>query len=339
MKATIIHVADEAGVSVATVSRVVNGNYPVREETRKKVQLAIDRLQYLPNIQARELNMQCSTSIGVVVPSLYNMFFAEVINGIEDRLQSESYSLLLCCAKNNSEKEAKCINELMSRNVSGIIVISPNTENVETKFYDRIVKQQALVFINSYVKIPDISYVSSDEDMGMRRAIRHLLDYGHKKILFVRGVNSDSYRIKEAAYCEVMREKGIFNPDYIINIGEGNSTDTVDNTMYKLMDMMLHIDVTAMLCCNDLMAVGAVNACKKMGRSIPMDISIIGYDNISLSHFIEPKLTTMDQNMFALGSNAAELLIEKIKTGISKRVVLDNVLVERETTGPCLLCK
>jgi len=94
-----------------------------------------------------------------------------------------------------------------------------------------------------------------------------------------------------------------------------------------------------MVCCNDLMAVGAVNACKKMGRSIPMDMSIIGYDNISLSHFIEPKLTTMDQNMFALGSNAAELLIEKIKTGISKRVVLDNVLVERETTGPCLLYK
>jgi len=102
------------------------------------------------------------------------------------------------------------------------------------------------------------------------------------------------------------------------------------------MDMMLNLDATAIFTCNDLMAVGAVNACKKMGLQIPRDMSIIGYDNIALSHFIEPKLTTMDQNMFALGSTAAELLIEKIQTGKNKKVVLDNVLIERDTTGPCL---
>jgi LacI family transcriptional regulator len=336
MKATIIDVAAKASVSVATVSRVVNGNYPVKEETRQRVMKVIEELRYVPNIQARELNMQKSTTIGVVVPSLYNMFFAEVINGIEDYLSRDSYSLLLSCAKNDPKQEAKCINDFISRNVSGIIVISPNTENIETNFYERLVQHQSIVFINSYAKLPNISYVSNDEDMGSRMALQYLLDYGHKKILFLRGINSDSYQIKEDAYIEIMKKKGLYNPAYIVNVGEGNGTETVDNSMYKLMDMMLNLDATAIFTCNDLMAVGAVNACKKMGLQIPRDMSIIGYDNISLSHFIEPKLTTMDQNMFALGTNAAELLIEKIQTGKNKKVVLDNVLVERDTTGPCL---
>ena len=91
---------------------------------------------------------------------------------------------------------------------------------------------------------------------------------------------------------------------------------------------------TAIMCCNDLMGVGALNACKRLGRKVPDDISVIGYDNISLSRLVEPKLTTMDQNMFQLGSNAASLLIEKIKGGQSKRITLDNVLITRESTGP-----
>lgn len=334
MKATIIDVAQKAGVSVATVSRVVNGNYPVKEETKKRVRLVIEELQYVPNIQARELNMQRSTSIGVVVPSLYNMFFAEVIDGIEEQLRSDSYSLLLCCAKNDSQQESKCITDLMSRNVSGIIVISPNTENIETNFYDRIVPMQPLVFINSYAKISNISYVANDEDQGTRLALQKLLEYGHERILFVRGVNSDSYTIKEQAYVDVMKQHGLFHEEYMINIGEGNSTDTVDNTTLKLMDPIAEIHATAILASNDLMGVGAVNACKKLGLSVPSDVSVIGYDNISLSHIVEPKLSTMDQNMKELGANAAGLLIEKIKTGKNKKVVLTNTFIERDTTGP-----
>jgi len=334
MKATIIDVAQKAGVSVATVSRVVNGNYPVKEETKKRVRLVIEELQYVPNIQARELNMQRSSTIGVVVPSLYNMFFAEVIDGIEEQLRSDSYSLLLCCAKNDPKQEAKCITDLMSRNVSGIIVISPNTENIETNFYDRIVPMQPLVFINSYAKISNISYVANDEDQGTRLALQKFLDYGHERILFVRGVNSDSYTIKEQAYIDVMKQRGLFHEEYMINIGEGNSTSTVDNTMLKLMEPIQELKATAILASNDLMGVGAVNACKKIGLSVPGDVSVIGYDNISLSHIVEPKLSTMDQNMKELGGNAAGLLIEKIKTGKNKKIVLTNIFIERDTTGP-----
>ena len=334
MKATIVDVAKKAGVSVATVSRVVNGNYPVRETTRQRVHAAIDELQYVPNLQARELNMQRSTTIGVVVPGLYNMFFAEVIDGIEDNLRRGAYSLLLCCAQNDPRREEQCINNLMSRNVSGIIVISPNTENMDQKFYDRVARRQSIVFINCGTQIANASYVSNDESSGARTALRYLRGLGHERILFVRGEKSDSYRLKEVVYREMMAEAGLLDASYIVNIGEGNSLHTVDTTMNRLLAVLPQRDATAVFCCNDLMGVGALNACKRLGIRVPQNMAIMGYDNTSLSRFVEPKLTTMDQNMFMLGSNAAELLIEKIETGRSKKVVLENVLVPRETTGP-----
>lgn len=334
MKATIVDVAKKAGVSVATVSRVVNGNYPVRESTRGRVQRAIEALQYVPNLQARELNMQRSTNIGVVVPSLYNMFFSEVIDGIEEYLRCGSYSLLLCCAKNDSGLEAQCINDLMSRNVSGIIVISPNTENIETKFYDRVAKRQPMVFINSIKHVPNASYVSNDEAAGARTALQYLLKLGHERILFVRGAGSDSYRLKEEVYREIMGRMGSVDESCIVNIGEGNSIHTVDRTTACLLELLPGSRATAILCCNDLMGVGALNACKRLAIRVPQDMSVMGYDNVSLSRFVEPKLTTMDQNMPQLGRNAAELLIEKIETGRNKTIVLENVLVARDTTGP-----
>ena len=203
-KATIVDVAKEAGVSVATVSRVVNRNYPVKPETRERVQSAINALQYVPNVQARELNTRHSSTIGVVVPGLYNMFFAEVIDGIEKSMRRQGYSLLLNCAQNDPELEMECINALVSRSVSGIIVISPNTEGLREEFYRRIV-----------------------------------------------------------------------------------------------------------------------------------NVSVVGFDNLTLSKLVDPQITTMDQNMFQLGSNAAAVLVEMIHGGQSKRITLENILITRESTGPC----
>ncbi|SFT85871.1 LacI family transcriptional regulator [Selenomonas sp. GACV-9] len=331
--ATIVDVAKLAGVSVATVSRVVNGNYPVKVETRERVQKAIETLHYVPNVQARELNTRRSSTIGVVVPGLYNMFFAEVIDGIEETVRKDGLSLLLNCAKNDPQQEMNCINALVSRNVSGIIVISPNTADIKESFYAELVKRIPLVFINGYHRIANVSYVANDEKLGSRQALEYLEGLGHERIMFVRGVNSDSYTIKEEAYRELMTEKSMLEESLVVNIGEGNGVETVDSTMARLLEVIPQTEPTAIFCCNDLMAVGALNACKRLGRKVPQDISVMGYDNISLSRLVEPKLTTMDQNMFQLGSNAATLLTEKIKGGKSKRVMLDNVLIPRDSTG------
>ena len=334
-KATIVDVARAAGVSVATVSRVVNGNYPVKSETRERVQAAIEALQYVPNVQARELNMQRSSTIGVVVPGLYNMFFAEVIDGIEKAVRKEGFTLLLSCAQNDPELEMECIKTLVSRNVSGIIVISPNTQGMRENFYRRLVKRVPLVFINGYRRIPNVSYVTNDEALGTRQALEYLMSLGHRRILFVRGDHSDSYTIKEEAYRSFMQEKKCFHAEDIVDIGEGNSIETVNAARRRLYDVLPQTEATAAFCCNDLMATGAIKACKDRSLRVPEDMSIVGYDNITLASMIEREITTMDLNMFQLGSNAAVVLVEMIHGGKSKRITLENTLIVRDSTGPC----
>lgn len=333
MKITIVEVAKKANVSVATVSRVMNGNYPVNAETKKRVLEVIEELKYIPNIQARELIQKKSTTIGVIVPSLNNMFFPEVINGIENSLKNNSLSLLLACTNNNKDEEKLCVNTLLARNVSGIIIIDPNTDNIKSKFFNNISKQIPLVFVNGYSTTPNISSVSNDEAMGASISLNYLLENNHKDILFIRGKDSYSYDVKEKVYIEIMTELNIFNPEKIINIGEGNNSKTVDNTANILVEILKNKSSTAVFACNDLMAVGVINACKKLNLDVPKDLSVIGYDNIDLSKFVEPKLTTIDQNMFLLGTNAATLLLDKIEcnNNYSKRILLNNTLVERDT--------
>lgn len=331
--ATIVDVAKEAGVSVATVSRVVNGNYPVKPETKVAVSAAIEKLHYVPNVQARELNQRRSTTIGVVVPSLYNMFFAEVIDGIEAAVRKDKYSLLLNCAQNDPEQEQACIRALVARNVAGLIVISPNTRNMQEEFYRRLAERTPLVFINGYHEVEGASYVSNDEAGGMRTALTSLKKLGHEKILLVRGSHSDSYEVKERVYRNFMAEQGCLDEKMILDIGEGNSVDTVDNTADYLLVRIPEVKPTAICCCNDLMAVGALNACNLLDLDVPKDVSVMGFDNVSLSRYVVPKLTTMDQNMFQLGENAASLVVEKIRYGRSKKIVLGNVLIERESVA------
>ena len=332
-KLTIVEVAKKAGVSIATVSRVMNNNPNVKQATRKKVQKVIDEMNYIPAAGAQEMGAKRSMNIGVILPSVYNMFFAEVLDGIEDYLQQDSYFLLLSCAKNNAEREMNCVRSMISRKVSGIIILSPNTQNINTEFYREVVQYTPLVFVNSHCHIPGASYVNTDEKLGTHEAIEYLFSLGHKKILFVRGINSDSYEIKEEAFCEIMRRENLDAKNYIVNIGEGNSTETAEHTMEKLLEVLPQTDATAVFCCNDLMAAGTIEACNRLEKLIPGDISVMGYDNTSVAKYITPKLTSVDQNMFELGRNAAQMLIEKISTGQAKRITLYNSIVERDSTG------
>lgn len=334
MKLTIADVARKCGVSVATVSRVMNGNYPVKAETKAKVLKTIKELNYIPSMQAKEFTKQKSTTIGVIVPSINNMFFTDVVNSIEKYLKEHGYSIILCCSNGNEEDEISSVQNLISRNVSGIIIVTPNTNNVKSGFYDGISNQIPITFINGYNNISNISSVSNDEKEGALISLNYLLENNHKNILFIRGENSYSYDIKETAYIEFMNDINNFSYKNIINIGEGNIIETVDNTTNKLIHILNdRKDITAIFTCNDLMALGVINACKKLNLDVPKDISVIGYDNILLSKLIEPKLTTIDQNMALLGSNASMLLLEKINCNneFSKRIILNNHIVKRET--------
>lgn len=334
MKITIVDVAKACNVSVATVSRVINGNYPVKKETKEKVLKIIEELQYKPNTQARDLIKKQSSTIGVVVPSISNMFFTNVINGIENYFEDSQYSIFLCTTEHDKDKEISRINELICRNVAGIIVVDPGRDNVKSKYFEKIAESVPMVFVNRHSESSYISSVFNDQENGARIAINYLLSKKHKNIAFIRGDNSYSYDIKEKVYKEMMNDINNFKEEFIVNMGHGNSIQTVNKSMEEGIKLLSsNKNITGIFACNDLMAIGIMNACKKLNIKIPTDLSIVGYDNIELSEMVEPKLTTIDQNMFSLGENAAVLLNEKIENNneYSKSIVLSNHLIKRET--------
>jgi len=335
MKATIHDVAKRAGVSVATVSRVVNGNYPVKASTREKVEEAIEALEYVPNLQARELNMRHSSSVGVVMPSFNDHAFSEALDIIEESLREKSYSVLIACTQNRPDQEMACIRDLIGRNVSGIIDVCPSAENFGRNAYDAVTKRAPIVFLNSRIELPRTSCIASDEQKGTMDALSHLLWQGHQKILFVRGNMRSEDLLKEEAYKSLMAEAGVMDDKYILAVDGGATPEIADNTTKALTEYLRGSDVTGIFCCNDYIGLGALNACRKMGKRVPRDISVIGYGNLPIYQFAQPLLTTIDPNVAEFGRTAVKLLLELIENEEeSKRVIIETSLVERESTGP-----
>ena len=339
MKVTISDVAREAGVSIATVSRVLNGNYPVKESTRDKVQKVIDHLEFEPNVLARGLINQKSNTIGVIVPSITNLFFPTVVKAIERKLRHQGYSIFLCDTDGDPEKEVSYVKSLASRQVDGIIVIDPTIDNMKNGYFEEQSRKIPLVFINGYSKGIDCNFILNDEETGATQAMRYLFSLGHENIAFMRGKDSYSYDVKQEIYTRMMKIQGLDKAVNMINIGEGNTEHTVDQAMIKTEELFAKTpDVSAIFACNDIMALGVINACKRIGKLVPEQVSVIGFDNIALSALIEPKLTTVDQNMYELGTGAARMLIEVIAqrtekkgTYSTRKVILNSTLIERES--------
>jgi LacI family transcriptional regulator len=336
MKVNIRDVAREANVSMSTVSRVINKNYPVKEETRIRVEMAVKKLNFSPNTLARSLISQNTKTIGILVPSINNIFFPTVIKAIEHNLRLNGYSIYLCDTDDDATEEINYIKSLMGRQVDGIIVIDPKTENMKNGYYETVSSDIPLVSINGYNNNINCNFVLNDEASGARQAMRYLLELGHKNIIFVRGRESYSYDIKEDVYNKFMEENNLTSQKNIIDIGEGNSYKTVDGTMDIMSSELKRFKAPlAVFACNDLMALGVMNACKTMKFDVPKDVSIVGFDNSYISSMVEPKITTVDQNMYLLGENAAKMLFDLISNGNEKalRVKLKTQLIIRSSCG------
>lgn len=336
-KITIQDVADIAGVSITTVSRVINKNYPVKESTRLKVEKAIEELKFRPNMLARGLINNKTFTIGVIVPSIANLFFPGVIKGIENKAKEWGYTLFLSDSEGNPKEEKRLLAKLIDRQVDGIIMIDPRKQNIQDGYLEEVTKNIPLVVINGYSKGVRCHFVLNDQEMGTYGALQELIKEGHKKIAFLRGKDSYSYDIKEHIYYDLLqKEEILIRKDNILVIEDGNSTETADLSMEAVMKRMGEKSApTAIFACNDNMAVGALNGVRKLGLRVPEDVSIIGYDNTMISQLTEPKLTTVDQNMFLLGQKAADRLQEVMsnKEESYTKIVLENKLIRRGTVG------
>ncbi|WP_027632476.1 LacI family DNA-binding transcriptional regulator [Clostridium hydrogeniformans] len=334
MARTINDVAKEAGVSITTVSRVLNNNYPVKKETREKIEKAIEKLNYRPNTMARSLITKKTGVIGVVVPGLTNLFFPTVVEAIEEYIDKEGYSIMLCHSKGDSKRECEIIEGLLSKRVDGIIAIDPSYENLKSGYLGKVCATVPTILVNGSPEGFKGNFVSYDEKVGTLEAFDYLYELGHRKIAFIRGDNSFSYDLKENVYKEFLKDRNI---DYleIIKVGQANSLGVIDKSGDIIRDKIKESEPTAIFCCNDLIALSTMKVCSDLNLEIPRDISIIGFDNTLISNIMSPKLTTVDQGMVESGQRAAMELMDLFDKDIrrNKKIIIDTNLIIRESTG------
>lgn len=330
---TINDVARISGVSITTVSRVLNNNYPVKKETRERVERAVKELKYIPNVIARGLIMKRTLVIGVIVPGLTNLFFPTIVEAIDSITREKKYTISLNNTAGDSRLERELINKVLAMQVDGIIVIDPAEENLDNGFYDGISMQVPLIVVNASSKRDNLHYISYNEEIGTLKALDYFYELGHRKIAFLRGGQSFSYDIKEKLYSNFLSSHGL---EYkkIIKIEHGNSIETPEEAKCRVKEVLQASNMpTAILACNDLMAVGVIAACNDMGIEVPTKISIIGSDNTLIASITYPKLTTIDLKMGEVGRLAAERILEFIDNKDIYKIkdTIDTGLVVRDS--------
>ncbi len=333
MEITIYDVAKKAGVSITTVSRAINNNYPVKEETRKKIEEAIEELGYVPNEIARSLILKSTSSVGIVVPGITNLFFPTIVEEINRVLVSSGFTMALYSTEGDAKIEKVVVDSIISRNMDGIIAIDPSMENLENNYFPTLSKKIPTIIINGNTNKYKCNFISYDEEVGTKEAFKYLLQLGHREIAFVRGDKSLSYDLKEDLYRQFVKDNNL-NYEKIISVGMGNSLEVVKKTEEICKELLNSKDRgTAIFACNDLMAVGVINACNKAKIKVPEDMSVIGFDNTLLSSVNHPKITTVDLNMQEIGKNSALALIDMIKGKHTKtkKVVYNTKLIIRES--------
>lgn len=331
MPVTIYDVAREAGVSMATVSRVVNGNPNVKPTTRKKVLEAIERLGYRPNAVARGLASKRTTTVGVVIPDISGAFFAEVARGIEDIANMYNYNIILCNSDQQKEKELRLINTLLEKQVDGLLFMGGEvTEDHKDAFGTSAVP---IVLSATYDDENRWPSVNIDNKQGAADATEVLLSEGHKQVALITGPLTDPVNgyPRYQGYREALEAKGVaFNEDYV-RVG-----DYRYNSGMETMEEFLALDKppTAVFAASDEMAVGAIHAIQDAGKRVPEDISVIGFDNIGIASMVRPLLSTIGQPMYDIGAVSMRLLTKLMnKEEVENpHVVLQHEIVLREST-------
>ncbi|WP_256760369.1 LacI family DNA-binding transcriptional regulator [Cohnella sp. WQ 127256] len=331
--ATNIHdVAKAAGVSVATVSKVLNGYTTVNANTKERVLQIVKELQFYPNSAARSLVGRRSMTIGIFLTTgLAHPFFTQILSGMEQALKSLGYDLIYL-AQMSRAKEYSFVHHCHSRNVEGVVVFGFQQE--EMSFDELIESGIPTLFIDLDIKKGRAGYISSDNHEAVERAIRYLIDLNHHRISFLSG-NKDSYanRQRLEGYRSGLAEAEIpYREDYV---SEGDFTREMG---YQAMNKLLALaePPTAVVCCSDMSAVGAMEAIQDAGLSVPEDISLIGFDDIEIASNIRPALTTTRQDMITIGRRSIELLDELIKDKElpPPEVIIPTELIIRKSTGP-----
>ncbi len=333
---TLADVAAEAQVHIGTASRALNESTRdmVKAETVRRVREAAARLGYSRNVLAGSLRSQKTASIGVVLPDLTNPFLPPIVRGIEDVLTKRGYVALLGNTDNDTALELKLVETLRARRVDGFIIATskrnhPILENITRS-------GTPMVLINRTTDRDDISSVISDDAAGIRAAVDHLVELGHQHIVHVAGPSDLSTgRDRAKAFQDAMRDSKLATSKTDIFLCEHYSISEGYAATKQI--FATRKDVTALIAANDRIALGVLQALRDLKISCPGEVSVIGFNDMPFVDLVTPPLTTVRVNQYALGAQAAELLLDRLadSSTVTKTVVLPVKLIVRGTTGPC----
>ncbi|WP_226583807.1 catabolite control protein A [Halobacillus litoralis] len=330
MNVTIYDVAREANVSMATVSRVVNGNPNVKPATRKKVHDAIERLGYRPNAVARGLASKKTTTVGVIIPDISSIFFAELARGIEDIATMYNYNIILSNSDQNKDKELHLINAMLGKQVDGLIFMGGKiTEDHIREFKTSSVPIALAATVDESKETPSVN-INYQE--AAYEATQLLLNHDNQRVAFVAGPEDTVINTEKLeGYKRAMKEHGQENPDELIISGD-YSYDSGHEALEQILEM--EQQPTAVFVASDEMALGVIHGAQDRGIRVPEDLEVFGFDNTRLATMVRPTLSTVVQPMYDIGAVAMRLLTKFMnKEEVDEQnVILPHRIIERNST-------
>lgn len=326
---TIADVAREAGVSRQTVSRVLNNKGEIKDATLKRVREVIERLDYRPSSIARGLATRRTLTLGLIVPDIANPFFADISRGADDAAHEAGFSLLLCNTVEDPEREADLLRKLEQRSVDGVILCSSRLP--EEELAGLVKRHPAAALINR--SLPGSNTVCVDDAWGASLLVRHLLQGGRRVIGCLTGP-AVSYSSQERArgYAEALAAAGE-HPAPALTI-RCQKPDLEGGHAATRSLLTTRPETDAVVCHNDLVAAGALQACAELGRRVPDDVAVAGADDILLARLVTPALTTLRSDRHALGTTAVRLLLDQLNdtSNECRSVVFQPELIVRAST-------
>lgn len=331
-------VAKLAGVSTATVSRTINGSAKVNAATEERVRDAIKSLNFYPDTNARALGSGRSSLYGLIISDITNPFYPELIKAFEDIAVIHNQEVLIANTNYDPERMKICVTRMLQRKVDGVAIMTSELDESQVEVFGR--RHIPLVFLDAATLGPGVSSVSIDYTGGVEMAMEHLTGLGHRRIAFISGpLRLGPARTRLDAFRK-MQKRGHL-PDDPQLVGEGNHrVDGGREAMMRILDFYADPDArpTAVLASNDLTAIGAMGAIHECGLNIPGDISVMGFDDIQLSAYTMPSLSTVNAPRAAVANAAFHALLGARKPdgklAMGSRHQVKTSLVMRNSTGP-----
>lgn len=332
MSSTINDIAEKAGVSLATVSRVLNSSGYVKKETKEKVLMAIEEFNYTPSAIARSLSKNKTNTIGVIIPEINNQFYGEVIKGISAMADEYDLNMILCNTDDNIEKEIKALKLLKEQRICGIIIAPTSVEDELNSEYLKAIEQLGIpvVLLDGHVKYSDFSGVFVDNIKGAYEGTEALIKAGHKKIAIITGrMNSDAAQNRLLGYKKALAINKISIDDKYIFFGDYGQ-DSAYSCTKKIVQM--EDRPTAIFVSSNKMTLGCLKALREHNMNIPEDISIVGFDKIDMLNSLGMNISFIDGPTTELGITAMKILSENLNAK-------QNLQIKKITLVPKIILK